>query len=192
MCIMKAEKRSETAKAKQLRRIGIIPGSIYGDNIDKSILIQFSQAEVKQLLKNKTKGSTVTLSIEGENMPVILKEISYEPLGTKVESLSFQKLVEDKKVVGTARIVLKNREKIPHFIRQFMYDISYSAFPADLVDSVVIDLDGMSAGKSIKAQDLPLAQKPNVELLISPETMVIDIIERGRSKSAATSEATSA
>ena len=44
---LKAEPRDNSLKAKQLRRKGIIPASIYGHDIKNSVLIQIPLADAK-------------------------------------------------------------------------------------------------------------------------------------------------
>ncbi|MGI5900738.1 MAG: 50S ribosomal protein L25/general stress protein Ctc, partial [Christensenellales bacterium] len=54
MITLKAEKRNESIKPRQLRRKGIIPAVLYGKDLDESLSIQFSQAEILQFLRTNS------------------------------------------------------------------------------------------------------------------------------------------
>jgi large subunit ribosomal protein L25 len=91
MFSLQVEPRSKTLKVKQLRKLGFIPGCLYGD-ADKSLLLQITQSEAKKLLKSKTKGGNVSLDMEGEKINALLREIGRSPVNGQIVHLSFQKL----------------------------------------------------------------------------------------------------
>jgi len=177
MNILKVENRNADMKAKQLRKSGIIPVSLYGSDIENSLLLQTTEAEAKKLLKSSAKDSGVVLHIDGKKAVALLREIKYNPLGSQIENLSFQKLIEDEKVSSTAQIVLVNKEKVPEFIQQSLFDVSYRAYPSSLIDKIEIDLEGMKAGDVVRVEDLDIAKNEDIELLTAPEEMIISIIE---------------
>lgn len=177
MNILKVENRNADMKAKQLRKSGIIPVSLYGSDIENSLLLQTTEAEAKKLLKSSAKDSSVVLHIDGKKAVALLREIKYNPLGSQIENLSFQKLIEDEKVSSTAQIVLVNKEKVPEFIQQSLFDVSYRAYPSSLIDKIEIDLEGMKAGDVVRVEDLDIAKNEDIELLTAPEEMIISIIE---------------
>ena len=177
MNILQAEKRNESLKAKKLRQAGVIPGCVYGSNLEENLLIQIPQGEVNQLLRSKAKGSKVTLDIEGKKIIALLKEISRSAVGGQIENLSFQSLVADEKVTGTAQIVLLNKEDEENLTQQLLYDISYRAFPSNLVERIEVNLEGMQAGSCVKVEDLEIAKNPDVELLVAPDSIVVNIFE---------------
>lgn len=180
MYTIRAENRNTSLKAKQLRRSGIIPGCIYGSDLEKTLLIQIPQSDVKKLLKSKTKGGKVALEVDGKKIIALLWEISRSPLGNQIENLGFQSLVSDEMVTSTARIILLNKEKIPEFIQQTLFEISYKALPSNLVEQIEIDLEGMKVGSYVRVEDLEIAQNEDIELLTAPDSLVVSIIEQRR------------
>lgn len=177
MNILEAEKRNNDLKAKQLRRLGIIPVSLYGSDIENSLLLQITETEAKKLLRFTSKDSKVILQVGDKKTYALLREITYSPLGNQIENLSFQKLIEDEKVSSTAQIVLVNKEKIPHYIQQSLFEISYKAYPSSLIDKIDIDLEGMNAGDSVKVNDLDIAKNADIELITEPDEVILSIIE---------------
>jgi large subunit ribosomal protein L25 len=112
MYVLHAEKRKPNFSAKQIKKQGLIPGNVYGKNLDGSLLIQLNQNDVRRLLKSKTAGNKLTLSVDGQEYFVLMKEIGRSSTGDKIENLSFQVLNKDEKVVSSARVKLLNKEKI--------------------------------------------------------------------------------
>ncbi len=177
MYTMHVEKRDTGIKSKQLRNSGFIPGNVYGGGLKESLLIQVPQTEAARLLKEKTAGNTISLLIGKKKYGVMLKEIGRDPASNKLEHLSFQNLDNSKTVATAARVVLLNREKVTNTIQQRLYDIPYKALPSDIVEEIVIDLDGMPVGTYLRVKDLDIAQNPDIELTIDPEDLVLSINE---------------
>ncbi len=92
MFTLQAESRSIGLKAKRLRQKGLIPGCLYGGEMDKSMLLQITQSEIKRLKKSKTNIDRLLLDVDGEKIDALLREISRSPVDGEIEHLSFQKL----------------------------------------------------------------------------------------------------
>lgn len=177
MVTLNAENRNTSLKPKQLRREGIIPGVLYGKNLQESLSIQFPQAEVARFLKSNSTGSRAELVIGDKKFPALLREANYKPATSEVEHLSFQALVAQEVVTSTARVVLVNREKVPGLVHQPQSEISYKALPSHLIDKIEIDIDGMKGGTSIRISDLDIAENPNIEILSPLDTMLLSIVD---------------
>lgn len=175
MYILNAEKRDMSINAKRLRRSGMIPGSIYGSNLDEALLIQLHQHEVKQLLKLKSAGNKVSLNIGSQVYVVMIREISRNPIDSQIENISFQSLVNDEMVTSAARIVLLNKEKVTYFIQQRLFEIPYRAYPSNLVEKTEFDLEGKPAGTYVRVEDLDICKNKDIELMADPSCLVLSI-----------------
>ncbi len=182
MYTLEATPRNQEMKVKQLRKNGFMPGSVYGKDINGSMLLQINRSDVNSLLKHKAKGSRITLSINGEKIDAILREVCYDPASRQVEHLGFQKLCENDLVTTTAQIVLKSKEKIPvSNIHQVIFEIPYKAAASKLIEIIEIDLNGMTAGACVKVKDLSISKDTDIEVLVAPENLVVSITEtKGR------------
>lgn len=176
MSIFHADKRDMNLNARQMKKSGLIPGNIYGGDLDQSLLIQMQQNEARQLLRSKTTGNKLTLSVDGRKYSVIIKEIGRTPVSGQIEHLSFQCLVNSKMVTSAARIVLLNREKVSNFVQQRLFEIPYKALPSNLVEEIEIDLEGMPLDTYVRVQDLEIAGNEDVEILLDPDDLVLSIV----------------
>lgn len=177
MFSLKAENRNVGLKPKQLRREGIIPGVLYGKNLEESISMQFTQKDVSNFLKTNSTGSKVELAMDGKKYISLLREVTFTPATTKVEHLSFQTLLADEVIESTARIILLNKEKVQGMLQAPQSEISFKALPANLIDKIEIDLEGFKEGDSIRVGDLEAAKNPDIEVLTPLENMVVSVIE---------------
>ncbi len=188
MFTLNTENRNTGLKPKQLRRKGIIPGVLYGKNLEESISIQFPKKDIIRFLQSNSTGSKTELVIGGKKHLALLREVNYIPATNELEHLSFQALVADEVVESTARLVLINKEKVSGMIQQPQSEISYRALPKYLIDRIEIDLEGLKEGDSIRIEDLDFAKDPNIEILNPMDNMIVSIVDRSVIAQAAEAE----
>ena len=177
MFILQAERRNFEKKPKQLRREGIMPGVLYGKSLDSSLPVQFAKKDIERLLKTNSIGSTVKVAVGKDVYPTLLRDFARKPSTTELEHFSFQVLVSGEHVNSTAAIILLNRDLVRGIITQPVSDISYRALPADLVDKIEVDLDGLKPGDTVRVSDLPVCQNEAWEILTPLDGVVVQIKE---------------
>lgn len=172
---LKAECRDKSVKAKKLRRSGIIPASIYGRNLEESIMIQVPLADTNHFLSRVTKGSPLTIELDEKKYNVLFKAIAHAPVSRQVEHIEFQHIVSDEAVNSVTKIILTNREKNQNLIQQHIDEIPYNALPRHFVQDIVIDLDGIIAGTTIKIEDLDIAKNEDIKLAVPEDTVILTV-----------------
>ena len=178
MNTLKAEKRDMQTKAKKLRREGFVTGNVFGREMKESMPIKITKNEAERFFKTCTKGSKVTLEIEGQSMPVLVKEIDYDSLKRQILEIDFQALVKGEKVHSVAEVVLLNHEKVnTGVVEKLLDEISYRALPEALIEKIEVDVGDMKLGDVIKVGALESASNPEIDLTTDPETAVASVIE---------------
>lgn len=178
MNTLKATKRDLAIKAKKLRREGFVTGNVFGKEIKGSIPIKIEKSEAERLMKTSGKGTQIMLNVDEQSIDALIKEIDFNPLKKQIEEIDFQALVAGEKVHSTAPIELLNHDQVANgLVNHILYEISYKAVPASLVDKIQIDVGDMKIGDSIKVSDLPIAKDTGVELLTDLDTTVVTISE---------------
>ena len=180
MDIIKVEKRDPQAKAKQLRRAGIVPCCVYGGGLPDSLSIQMGQQTAEQLMRVKREGSKVRLDLDGKLIPVQIKEKTRNFADSKIEHIQFQALQADQKVNSVAHIFLKNAETVPGVLEHILFEVPFSALPGDMIDTVTVDLEGMAVGTVLTVRDIPEFQDERVELQIKSDSAVLRIGDKKR------------
>lgn len=176
MTTLKAEKRDMSTKAKKLRREGYVTGNVFGREIEGSIPVKMGKRDVERFMKTCTKGSQVTLDLEGQMMDVLVKEIDFDSMKNQVDEIDFQALVSNEKVHSVAEVILVNAEKVASgVVQEGLSEIAYKALPAALVDKVKVDVGNMKVGDTIRVKDLEIAKDKEIDLSTDPEAVVATV-----------------
>lgn len=193
MDIIKAEMRDPAAKAKQLRRSGIIPCVLNGAELKESLLIQINQNTARQLKRTRQDGSKVDIQADGKVYHTLIKDLNYSSLDDSIVHISFQVLDAVKKVNSVADIILLNKDKVQGVLEQMQLKVPHAALPEYLLDTVTIDLAGVPIGTTLTVGDIPEFQSDKIELQADPASIILRIRDKKRaaaSSSGANTEAT--
>ena len=177
MDVIKVEKRNEQAKANQLRRSGLVPCCVYGGDLTESLSIQMDQQSANKLFHTKRDGSKVGLDLDGSIIPVQIKEKT-QLMNGDAEHFSFQALSKGKTVNSVTHIFLKNAELVPGTLEQLLFEVPFASLPADMIDTVTIDLEGLPTGTVLTVKDIPEFQSDKIELQIKEDSMVLRIVDK--------------
>ena len=180
MEIMEVSKRDMSIKAKKLRQNGLIPGHVYGGHLEESVLLQMDKNAVRQMLLHKHIGSRLTLSMDGQKLPVQIKDKDVDSMTGEIRNISFQALAADQKVNSICRIALLNTEKLTAMVEFMMTEISYASLPQDMVDTIEIDTDGMQIGTVITVGDLKELNNDKIDLMTDKDEIVLRISDPKR------------
>ena len=188
MDIIKAELRDPAAKAKHLRRAGIIPCVISGAELKDSISIQIDQNTARLLKRTKRDGSKVDVQVEGKVHHTLIKDLEYNTMNDAIVHISFHVLDAGKKANSVADIVLINRDKVKGVLEQLLMKVPHSAEPDYLLDTVTVDLDGMPIGTTLTIADIPEFKSDKIELRVEPDSIVLRIKEKKHADSKQSNE----
>lgn len=173
-----AEKRDEKAKAKQLRRLGIIPCCIYGGALEESLSVQINKTEAKKLLRSRREGSKIDIHLDNKHILVQIKDVDSNIINNEIIHINFQALEADVRVNSKAQIILENAEKVVGVLEQVLYEVPYSALPSNMIDTVTLNLEGFKVGNVVTLEDIPVFQSEDIELQVSADSMVLKISDR--------------
>ena len=174
------QKRDFSKKAKHLRRSGLVPGNVFGGNLQESISIQMDEAAAGKLLRLKRQGSKLRLILDDQVIPVQIKEKMQNPINNEILHISFQALRADQKVNSVIHIILKNADMVGGTLERMQLEIPYASLPADMIDTVTVDLEGSQVGSILSVGDIPELRSEKIELQVDMESMVLRINDNKR------------
>ncbi|MBE6022593.1 MAG: 50S ribosomal protein L25/general stress protein Ctc [Cellulosilyticum sp.] len=172
------QKRDFTVKANKMRRLGMIPGSVFGKYLPEAISIQLEEATAYRLIRQKREGSKLLLNVEGQIIPVQIKEKNLDPLNTEILHISSQALATDEKVNSVIHIFLKGDEKFGGQLEKMLMEIPYVSLPDNMIDTITIDVDGMKTGDVLTVKDIPEIMSDKIKLQVDMNEIVLRISER--------------
>ncbi len=102
-----------TGASRRLRRMGRVPGIVYGG--DKGpINIELEHQDLFLNLRNeKFHASILTLALDGSKEQVLLRAVNMHPFRMQVQHIDFQRISKDKKIHMKVPLHFVNAEKSP-------------------------------------------------------------------------------
>jgi large subunit ribosomal protein L25 len=159
-----------TGPARRLRRLGRVPGIIYGGE-KGAVNIDLDHKDLYLNLRNERfHASILTLALDGSKEQVLLRSVSMHPYRPQVEHVDFQRVQKDRKLHMKVPMHFTNAEKSPGVkdqggvVSHVLNEIDITCFPDDLPEFIEVDLGNLSVGNSVHARDLKLPK--GVELAI--------------------------
>ncbi len=175
---MNVQKRDLTVKAKKLRRLGMVPGSVFGKALPETIAIQMDAGTARKLFMQKREGSKLLLNIDGEEMLVQVKEKTMDTLSNEILDISFQTLTSDEKVNSVIHIILTNEEVFGGLLEKMTMEIPYASLPGDMIDTITVDAKNLKTGDVLTVKDVPQLMSDKLELQIKENEMILRINEK--------------
>ncbi len=172
------QKRDFNLKAKKMRRLGMVPGDVFGNSLPESISIQMEEAVARKLIRLKREGSKLMINIDGQTVPVQIKEKSLNPVNDEILHISFQALTADEKVNSVIHIIVTNDEKIAGILEKMQLEIPYASLPEDMIDTITIDVDGMKASTVLTVGEITELNSDKIELQVDSDSIVLRVSEK--------------
>src|SRR5689334_21265952 len=102
-----------TGPARRLRRLGRVPGIVYGGE-QGAVNIDLDHKDLYLNLRNERfHASILTLALDGSKEQVLLRSVSMHPYRPQVEHVDFQRVQKDRKLHMKVPMHFTNAEKSP-------------------------------------------------------------------------------
>lgn len=180
MDMITVEKRDFAVKTKKMRRLGLIPGSVFGGPLKEAVALQIDEAVARKLVGQKREGSRLQLTLDGQTIPVQIKEKTVNLLNNDILHLSFQALQADQKVNSLIHILLANTEKVTDALERMLMEIPYASLPEDMIDTITVDVEGMPCGTVLTVGDIPELNSGKIDLQVDKAEIVLRVSDKLR------------
>lgn len=176
---LKAQIRTETGKgaARRLRRIGMIPAVIYRDG-KETLSLSVDPNELELAFKRSTNRNKVfELPLESGKRLCIVKEAQRHPLRRSILHVDFYELDTTRPVVVDVRIETSARcigVKKGGLLKTLVRTLTVSCLPEHIPASIMIDIEDLDIGKSIRVADLPLPE--GVKVVFDVNFNVVQVV----------------
>jgi len=168
-----------TGAARRVRHEGQLPAVVYGEGENpRHILL-----ETRTFRHALDHGARV-IDLEMDNVGssrVLLKDVQFDALGAKVLHADFQRLHPDRKIHLGVPLTL---EGLPKGVQDggvltvLSSTIEVRCLPADIPETIVLDISALQLGSSVHAGDVALPE--NVELAAEADQVLLSVaIPRG-------------
>jgi len=180
--VLEAQKRTiKGKKVNRLRREGILPGIIYGKVGKKQmdpIAIQLDLHEASKIINTLTGSSLVNVDVEGEEYPVILREVQKDIIYGTLRHVDFMAVSLTEKLQTDVPIELIGQApaeiSMAAVVVTGVSELEIECLPQDLPErievdaTVLVDIDSV-----IYVRDLELSE--NITVLTDPDELIAGV-----------------
>ena len=171
-----------TGASRRLRRLGKVPGIVYGGTED-AVNIQLDHKDLLLNLRNeKFHASILTLKLAGAAEQVLLRAVNMHPFKLQVQHVDFQRVQKDKKIHMKVPLHFVNADKSPGVKEQggiashVLNELDITCFPDDLPEFIEVDLSNLTVGHSLHVRDLVLPKGVELALHKTENPVVATVV----------------
>src|SRR5882672_9573666 len=171
-----------TGASLRLRRLGKVPGILYGGDKDP-VNIELDHQHLYLNLRNeKFHASILTLDVSGAKEQVLLRSLNMHPFKPQVQHIDFQRVSKDKKIHMKVPLHFVNAEKSPGVkeqggvVNHVLNELDIVCFPDDLPEYVEVDLGNLPVGHSLHVRELSLPKGVELALHKNENPVVATVV----------------
>lgn len=147
-------------KVKKLRKLGILPASLYGKKI-QSISVQASLADFQKAYNQAGETGVIDLVLDGKKHPVLIKNVQIHPVSQQILHVDFYQVDLKEKVKTSVPIEFTGKAAAvvqkTGVLLTLLDNIEVEALPTDLPERATVDVSGLAEiDQVIKVENLQL------------------------------------
>ncbi len=149
-----------TRPSRRLRREGLVPATVYGKDADAKSITVNGRELYSALHTEAGRNALINLEIEGdEKVLAVAREVQRHPVRGEVIHLDLIQISLDEKIaaeVGVEYIGTPEGVRADGgFVEAIANTVNISALPTAIPGSIVVDIEAMLTGDTLKVSDLP-------------------------------------
>jgi len=179
---LSAKIRDKKESLQEMRKNGLIPGIVYGPELEENILVKIPFSLFNKLYQEAGESSLVNLSLEKEDKSreVLVKSISRHPVKDMFYHVDFYQIKRGQKLEVSAELVFEGQapaeKELGGILTKNLSDINIKCLPKDLISEIKVDLSSLKTlNDVIRIEDLNL--KDEIEILDDPKTVIATVVE---------------
>ncbi len=174
-----AEMRSGRGKGyrHELQEKGMIPAVVYGRELG-SIPVAVDARQVEKILSSGAGRNTlINFQVTGDGgaYTVMLKDIQYNPVRREVVHADFQQVNLSERINASIPVVLVG-EVTDGVLQQVGRELEISCLPAEIPESITVNIAGMTPGSVLKVSDLVIP--PGIRVLDDSNEILATVLTK--------------
>lgn len=158
---------------KRVRAAGQIPAILYGHQ-QANVNLAVPAEQVRAAIRH---GSRMIELQGGVSDTALIREVQWDHLGANILHLDLTRVSATEKVQVSVRVELKGEApgaKEGGMVDHMIHELEIECPASDLPEKLVVNINALRVGDSIKVSDLVLP--PGVSVLAEPEEMVVHCV----------------
>ena len=170
---LKVQPRNELGKnaSRRLRRLGRIPGTVYGANKEPQSISVLHDDVLHRLDHEAFFSSILTINFDSDSEQVVLKDLQRHPYKPEILHVDFLRIDEKQKITMRVPIHFINEHLCPGVktgggvVSRVMTELEISCLPRDLPEFIDVDLADMNLGDTVHLGDIELPEGVEIHAL---------------------------
>lgn len=170
-----AQPRNEFGKgaARRTRRAGLVPGVIYGLDLEAPVHFAVSRLELHSLLRNHGSNAVLELDIEGDKHLTMVKHVDQNVLTLDADHVDLLAIKRGEKVEVEVPVVIEGEPAPGTEYYQNADVILVEADVLSIPEEIVVSIEGLEDGSVVTAADITLPE--NTTLVADAETVIASV-----------------
>ena len=177
--VLNCEERPRLGKGEsgRLRRAGRIPGIIYGHQGPFPVVID--EHEFNSKFHHISESTIIKLCLGTGDRDVLIRDFQEDAVSGRITHLDFFEVDRSRSLRTNVSVSLTGAPvgvKEGGLLEHFVHEVEVECLPADLPESIVVDVNELRLGRSIHVRELP--PMTGVRILNSPEQVVCAVVHK--------------
>ena len=151
-----------TGASRRLRITGRTPGIVYGGTGEPALIEIDHNALFHAIKKEAFHASILEMELGGKEHKVLLRDLQMHPFKQQILHIDFQRVEAKTRMTVKVPLHYSGEENSPAvktencLANHVLTELTISCFPADIPESIAIDLSGLKKGSSLHVKDITL------------------------------------
>lgn len=173
-------------KVSQLREKGLVPGTVYGPNIEpRKITVDYR--ELENTLRNAGGTNVIDIEVDGDTIPVLAREVQRMVIKGNILHVDFLAPDMNRKIRADVRIEIIGQSPLVASRKGILLTgpntIQLEMLPSNLLNKIQVDVSELDTiGDTVAVKDLPL--RDGITVINDPEEMIAKIVQPSAARAA--------
>lgn len=157
-----------TGASRRLRNAGKVPGIVYGGEAEPQLIELDHNALWQAIKKEAFHSSVLDMELDGKTSQVLLRDLQIHPVRQQVLHIDFQRVSAKTRIHTKVPLHFSGEEESNAvkldkcLVNHVLTELEVSCLPADLPESINVDLSKLEKGSTVTLNDiqLPKGVKP--------------------------------
>lgn len=170
-----------TGASRRLRNAGKTPGIIYGGAAEPQLIELDHNALWHALKKEAFHSSLLDLEVAGKSQQVLLRDVQYHPYKQLVLHVDFLRVSATEKLHTKVPLHFIGADESPAvkldscLVNTVLTEVEISCLPADLPESITVDLSKLTKGAALHLSQLSLPNGVSLAAHGSEDAAVVTV-----------------
>lgn len=179
MIKLNAQKRSKAEKLEAVRKNGLVPAVVYGAGVENTP-VSVPAIDFKKVYKEAGETTTISLNVDGKDLPVLIHEIQLDPIRGNAIHVDFLCVDLKKKITASVPVEFTGVSEAVKtglgVLVKVLHEVEVEALPADMPHSLVADISKLvTLEDNVFASDITLPK--GVDLVTDSGEVVAAVTE---------------